>query len=125
MICMAFAMSQRVSGSEGHDEGKTNCGRAGCVLALGVATAAQNRGKAKAEGKVVGDQRQAAAGCHRRGGHGRLDKPFQQAKTNNKGEWRIENLAAGKWKFYFGGKEGLEEKGVDAQVGEAARWRSP
>src|SRR6185503_19563396 len=47
-----------------------------------------------------------------------MDKPFQQTKTNNKGEWKVENLAAGKWKMFFGGKQGLEEKSVDVEVGE-------
>ena len=53
------------------------------------------------------------------------DKPFQQAKTNNKGEWRVQNLVAGKWKFYFGGKQGLEEKTVDADVGESGTVTVP
>jgi Tfp pilus assembly protein PilF len=54
-----------------------------------------------------------------------FDKPFQQTKTNNKGEWRIDNLAAGKWKFYFGGKEGLEEKSVDVEVGASGNVAVP
>ena len=54
-----------------------------------------------------------------------MDKPFQQAKTNNKGEWSVQNLAAGKWKFYFGGKQGLEEKTVDAAVGESGTVSVP
>jgi Tfp pilus assembly protein PilF len=89
-----------------------------CVAALGTATAAQNRGKAKAEGKVVGDQGQPLQDVIVAAVMDGFDKPFQQAKTNNKGEWKIENLAAGKWKFFFGGKEGLEEKNVEAQVGD-------
>lgn len=89
-----------------------------CVLALGVATTAQNRGKAKAEGRVVGEDGKPLQDVIVAAIMEGFDKPFQQAKTNNKGEWRIENLAAGKWKFYFGGKDGLEEKSVDAQVGD-------
>jgi predicted Zn-dependent protease len=54
-----------------------------------------------------------------------MDKPFQQAKTNNKGEWRVDNLAAGKWKFYFGGKQGLEEKSVDMEIGESGTVNVP
>ena len=54
-----------------------------------------------------------------------MDKPFQQAKTNNKGEWSVQNLAAGKWKIYFGGKEGLEEKAVDVAVGESGTVTVP
>ena len=89
-----------------------------CLLALGGVAAAQDRGKAKAEGKVVGDNGQPLQDVIVAAIMEGLDKPFQQTKTNNKGEWKIENLAAGKWKFYFGGKEGLEEKSVDAQVGD-------
>ncbi len=89
-----------------------------CLLAIGVTTAAQDRGKSRAEGKVVGEQGQplpeAIVAAVKEG----FDKPFQQAKTNGKGEWRIDNLAAGKWKFFFGGIEGLEEKSVDVEIGE-------
>lgn len=90
-----------------------------CVLALGVMVSAQDRGKTKAQGKVVDEQgkplQDVVVAAVKEG----FDKPFQQAKTNNKGEWRIEDLAAGKWKFYFGGKEGLEEKAVDVEVAES------
>jgi predicted Zn-dependent protease len=54
-----------------------------------------------------------------------MDKPFQQTKTNNKGEWKVENLTAGKWKFFFGGKQGLEEKSVDADVGASGTVSVP
>ncbi|MGH9371813.1 MAG: carboxypeptidase-like regulatory domain-containing protein, partial [Vicinamibacterales bacterium] len=82
-----------------------------CVLALGVAAgAAQDRGKTRAQGKVVDDQGQPLPDVIVAAVKEGFDKPFQQAKTNSKGEWRIDNLAAGKWKFFFGGKEGLEEK---------------
>ena len=88
------------------------------MLALSAVTAAQNRGKTKAHGKVVDEQGQALGDVIVAAVMNGMDKPFQQTKTNNKGEWKAENLAAGKWKFYFGGKEGLEEKSVDVEVGE-------
>ena len=47
-----------------------------------------------------------------------MDKPFQQTKTNNKGEWKVENLAAGKWKMFFGGKQETEENERRRRVGE-------
>jgi len=90
-----------------------------CVLAFSVAAAAQNRGKTKAEGKVVNEQGQPLQDVIVAAVMDGMEKPFQQTKTNNKGEWKVENLAAGKWKFFFGGKEGLEDKSVDAQVGES------
>ena len=96
-----------------------------CVLALGVVTAAQDRGKARAQGKVLGEDGKPLQDVIVAAVMEGQEKPFEQAKTNNKGEWRIDNLAAGKWKFYFGGKEGLEEKGVDAQVGESGTTAVP
>jgi tetratricopeptide (TPR) repeat protein len=88
------------------------------VLALSVVTAAQSKGKTKAQGKVVDEAGQPLGDVIVAAVMEGQDKPFQQAKTNNKGEWSVQNLAAGKWKFYFGGKQGLEEKSVDADVGE-------
>jgi Tfp pilus assembly protein PilF len=90
-----------------------------CVLALGVAAAAQDRGRTRAQGKVVGEDGKPLADAIVAAVKEGFDKPFQQTKTNGRGEWRIDNLAAGKWKFYFGGKEGLEEKSVDVEVGES------
>jgi tetratricopeptide (TPR) repeat protein len=89
------------------------------VLALSAVTAAQNRGKTKAQGKVVDEQGQPLGDVIVAAVMNGLDKPFQQTKTNNKGEWKVENLAAGKWKFFFGGKQGLEEKSVDMDVAES------
>src|SRR5687768_663625 len=89
------------------------------VLALSAVTAAQNRGKTKAQGKVVDEQGQPLGDVIVAAVMDGMDKPFQQTKTNNKGEWKIENLAAGKWKFFFGGKEGLEDKDVAAEIGES------
>ena len=90
-----------------------------CVLALSAGLAAQDRGKGKAEGKVVDDKGQPLQDVIVAAVMEGFDRPFQQAKTNNKGEWKIENLAAGKWKFVFGGKQDLEEKAVDVQVGDS------
>ena len=90
-----------------------------CVLALGVAAAAQDRGRARAEGKVLGEDGKPLQDVIVAAVMEGLDKPFQQVMTNDKGEWRVDSLKAGKWKFYFGGKEGLEEKAVDVQVGES------
>ena len=89
------------------------------VVALSAVTAAQNRGKTKAQGKVVDEQGQPLGDVIVAAVMDGMDKPFQQTKSNNKGEWKVENLAAGKWKFFFGGKQGLEEKSVDMAVGES------
>ena len=95
------------------------------VLALGAATAAQNRGKTKAQGKVVDEQGQPLGDVQVAAIMNGMDKPFQQTKTNNKGEWKVENLAAGKWKFFFGGKQGLEEQSVDMEVGDSGTVSVP
>ena len=95
------------------------------VLALSVVTAAQSRGKTKAQGKVVDEAGQPLGDVIVAAVMEGMDKPFQQAKTNNKGEWNVQNLAAGKWKFFFGGKEGLEEKSVDVAVGESGTVNVP
>ena len=95
------------------------------VLALSVVTAAQSRGKTKAQGKVVDEAGQPLGDVIVAAVMEGMDKPFQQAKTNNKGEWNVQNLAAGKWKFYFGGKQGLEEKSVDVAVGESGTVNVP
>ena len=95
------------------------------VLALSVVTAAQSKGKTKAQGKVVDEAGQPLGDVIVAAVMEGQDKPFQQAKTNNKGEWSVQNLVAGKWKFYFGGKQGLEEKSVDADVGESGTVTVP
>ncbi len=95
------------------------------VLALSVVTAAQSKGKTKAQGKVVDEAGQPLGDVIVAAVMEGQDKPFQQAKTNNKGEWSVQNLVAGKWKFFFGGKQGLEEKSVDADVGESGTVTVP
>ncbi len=95
------------------------------VLALSVVTAAQNRGKTKAEGKVVDEQGKPLGDVIIAAVLNGTDKPFQQTKSNNKGEWKVENLAAGTWKIFFGGKDGLEEKSVDLEVGESGTLTVP
>jgi len=96
-----------------------------CVLAFGVASGAQERGKTRAQGKVVDEQGKPLQDVIVAAVMDGFDKPFQQAKTNNKGEWRVDNLAAGKWKFIFGGKQDLEEKAVDVQVGDSGTVSVP
>ena len=97
-----------------------------CVLALGVTTvAAQDRGRTKAEGRVVDEQGQPLEGAIVAAVMEGFDKPFQQAKTNRRGEWSIDNLAAGNWKFYIGGIQGLEETGVDVEVPASGTAKVP
>lgn len=101
-----------------------------CVatLTLGGVLAAQDnqgRGKTKAQGKVLDEQGQPLGDVIVASVMEGSDKATQQTKTNNKGEWKMDNLAAGKWKFIFGGKTGLEEKGVDVTLGESGTVNVP
>jgi Tfp pilus assembly protein PilF len=96
-----------------------------CVVALGAAPAAQERGKSKAEGRVVDEQGEPlpdAIVAAVMEGH---DQPFEQTKTNRRGQWSIDNLAAGEWKFYFGGVPDLEEKAVDVTVASTGTVKVP
>jgi Tfp pilus assembly protein PilF len=95
-----------------------------CVVAFGAAASAQNRGKSRAQGKVLDEQGQPLQDAIVAAVMEGFDKPFQQTKTNNKGEWRIDNLTAGKWKFYFF-KQDLEEKTVDVQIGDSGNTAVP
>lgn len=96
-----------------------------CVVALGAVTAAQTRGKAKAEGRVLDEQGEPLPDAIVVAVMDGYDKPFQQTKTNRRGQWSIDNLAAGGWKFYFGGVEGLEEKIVDVPVASTGSVKVP
>jgi Tfp pilus assembly protein PilF len=95
-----------------------------CVLALGVPAAAQDRGKTRAQGKVVDEQgkpvQDALVAVVKEG----FDKPFQQTKTNGRGEWRIDNMAAGKWKVHFF-KEGVGESALDLDVPDSGTAAAP
>ena len=100
------------------------------VLALNATTmvtaaTAQNKGKTKAQGKVVDEAGQPLADVAVAAVMDGMDKPFVQTKSNNKGEWTAQNLAAGNWKFYFGGKTGLEETNVAVVVGESGTVTVP
>ena len=96
-----------------------------CVLAFGTATPAQDRGKTRAQGKVLDDAGKPLTDVIVAAVKDGFDKPFQQTKTNNKGEWRVDNLAAGKWKIFFGGKQDLEEKSIDVDVLESGTVTVP
>lgn len=95
-----------------------------CVLAVAAAATAQDRGKARAQGKVLDEQGQPLQDAIVAAVMEGFDKPFQQTKTNNKGEWRIDNLAAGKWKMHFF-KQDLAESAVDVQINETGTTTVP
>lgn len=96
-----------------------------CAVALSFPAAAQDRGKTKAEGRVLdeaGEPLPDAIVAAVMEGH---EQPFEQTKTNRRGQWSIDNLAGGEWKFYFGGVPGLEEKAVDVTVATSGTVKVP
>jgi tetratricopeptide (TPR) repeat protein len=95
-----------------------------CVLVFGAAAAAQDRGKTRAQGKVVDDQGKPVEDAIVAAVKDGFDKPFQQTKTNGRGEWRIDNMAAGKWKVHFF-KEGVGESSVDLEAPESGTASVP
>jgi len=82
------------------------------VLALGVAlliagsAAAQSRGNGKLSGKVVDEQGQPVTDVQIQATKVGDTEPFS-AKSDKKGEWRLNGLADGQWKIVFN-KQGLE-----------------
>jgi tetratricopeptide (TPR) repeat protein len=89
-----------------------------CVLAA-LSAAAQSRGNGRIEGKVEDDQGQPAADVVIRAQMaGQAD--IVQAKSNNKGEWRLNNLGAGEWTVEFH-KDGFEVNRVKVTLGANER----
>ncbi|HXW08916.1 MAG TPA: tetratricopeptide repeat protein [Vicinamibacterales bacterium] len=90
-----------------------------CLLAAGAAASAQSRGNGRIEGKVEDDQGQPAEGVVIRAlMKGQTD--VVQAKTNNKGEWRLNNLGAGDWTIEFL-QEGFEPNRIEVTLGPNER----
>jgi tetratricopeptide (TPR) repeat protein len=89
-----------------------------CVLAA-VSAVAQSRGNGRIEGKVEDDQGKPAADVVLRATmKGQTD--VVEAKTNNKGEWRLNNLGAGDWVVEFR-KEGFEPNRITVTLGANER----
>jgi predicted Zn-dependent protease len=76
-----------------------------CVL-FAASASAQSKGNARVNGKILDDQGKPAAGVMVRAIKAGEPAPVE-TKTNDKGEWKLENLAAGNWNFEFV-KEGFE-----------------
>jgi Flp pilus assembly protein TadD len=76
-----------------------------CVV-FSASAFAQSKGNARVNGKIVDDQGKPAAGVLVRAMKAGDTTPVE-TKTNDKGEWKLENLAAGNWNFEFV-KEGFD-----------------
>jgi predicted Zn-dependent protease len=77
------------------------------ALVFGVASAGaqQTRGEARIGGKVLDDQKKPVQGVVITAKLGDATPPLQ-AKSNNRGEWSISNMAGGQWQVEFT-KEGF------------------
>jgi Tfp pilus assembly protein PilF len=94
--------------------------RIGTVLLLGLFLAAgvsaQQKGNGRINGKILDDQGKpapdVAVRAMRTG-----DALIVEAKTNDKGEWTLQGLAAGKWNFEFL-KEGFDPQRMEVQIAD-------
>src|SRR5262245_23900317 len=71
-----------------------------CVLIAGTAWAEQSKGKGRINGKIVDDQGKPAQDVQVRAMKAG-ESLIMEAKSNDKGEWQMQNLAAGEWNFEF------------------------
>ena len=80
---------------------------------------AQSKGNARINGKILDDQGKPAQNVQVRAVKAG-DSLILEAKTNDKGEWNIQNMAAGKWTFEFA-KEGYEPQRMEVQIADNNR----
>jgi predicted Zn-dependent protease len=88
------------------------------LLCLSLATSvwAQAKGNGRINGKIVDDQGKPAQNVQIRGMRAG-DALVIEARTNDKGEWQVSNLAAGKYTFEFM-KEGFDLQRVEVAITE-------
>jgi predicted Zn-dependent protease len=84
-----------------------------CVLFAAIASA-QSKGNARVNGKILDDEGKPAAGVLVRAIKAGDAAPVE-IKTNDKGEWKLENLAAGNWNFEFL-KEGFDPQRMSLEL---------
>jgi len=84
-----------------------------CLLVAGTAWA---QGKGKIAGKILDDAGKPAPGVVVRAVKAGESTPTE-AKTNEKGEWSMNGLAAGQWNFEFS-KEGFDPQRMTVQVAD-------
>jgi len=88
------------------------------LLCLSLATSvwAQAKGNGRINGKIVDDQGKPAQNVQIRGMRAG-DALVIEARTNDKGEWQVSGLAAGKYTFEFM-KEGFDLQRVEVAITE-------
>jgi predicted Zn-dependent protease len=77
---------------------------------------AQSRGNGRINGKILDDQGKPAQAVQVRAVKAG-DSLILEAKTNDKGEWNIQNMAAGKWTFEFS-KDGFEPQRMEVEIAD-------
>jgi predicted Zn-dependent protease len=86
-------------------------------LFLAATASAQPKGKGQISGRILDDQGKPAANVQIRATR-TGDALILEAKTNEKGEWSIPGMAAGKWNFAFQ-KEGFDPQRIEVDVVES------
>jgi predicted Zn-dependent protease len=84
-----------------------------CIL-LAATTSAEAQGNARVNGKILDDQGKPVAGVLIRAVKAG-EAAAKEARTNEKGEWRLEGLATGSWNFEFL-KEGFDSQRMSVDV---------
>ena len=85
------------------------------LLCLLFAATASAQPKGRINGKILDDQGKPAVGVQIRAT--KADGGLMEAKTNDKGEWQLQNLPVGQWNFEFV-KEGFDPQRMSVQVAE-------
>ena len=94
------------------------------ALALSVSVSAQSRGNLKITGRVLDEGGKPVAQAQVRAAkRGEAQPEVLTAKTNDKGEYTISNLAAGEW-VLEGSKEGVGVKEVNATLTDSERTKT-
>ena len=86
------------------------------LCAFTAIAVAQSRGNARISGKILDDQGKPAQNVQVRAVRAG-DPLILEAKTNDKGEWTIQNMVAGKWTFEFQ-KEGYDPQRMEVQIAD-------
>jgi predicted Zn-dependent protease/5-hydroxyisourate hydrolase-like protein (transthyretin family) len=84
-----------------------------CIL-LTASASAQAQGNARINGKILDDQGKPAAAVVVRAMKAG-EATAKEARTNDKGEWRIEGMAAGSWNFEFL-KDGFDPQRMTVEI---------
>jgi predicted Zn-dependent protease len=85
-------------------------------LSLAAAASAQSKGTGRINGKILDDQGKPALNVQVRATRAG-DSLVLEAKTNDKGEWSLQNMAAGQWNFEFI-KEGFDPQRVQVEIAD-------